>query len=101
MVDMKAEALSETLRNLPDNKIKPFFRYVRENLDQMPNDGTLKKLLQTTYKKFTNYQDTTQIEDNGGAVPSQEWRENFTANVNAVINGTLTPEQAKANLGLV
>ena len=63
IIAQKAEMLTETLASLPDDKIKPFFAYVRATDDVMPTDGRLKVILRSTYKKFTNYQpDAQQVE---------------------------------------
>jgi len=100
LVDQKAELMAETLEALPTDKIKDFFKYIRTNEDSMPSDGVLRKILSNNHKKFTNYTEEAQIEYKG-EYPDEAWRKRFTNQVNRVINGEITSDEAKAEMGLI
>lgn len=48
----KSVLLSDTLHGLPDNQIKPFFKYIRENEDGIPTDGKLLSIFRTLISRF-------------------------------------------------
>ena len=52
MIRNKATMLNESLGGLATNKIEPFFKYLRENCDQLPSDGKIIKTLRETAQKF-------------------------------------------------
>lgn len=63
MIESKSELMSDTLASLQDDKIREFFRYVRENESTMPSDGRLKAILRSTSPRFTKSgPDNLQIE---------------------------------------
>lgn len=52
MIRNKSAMLNESLGGLATNKIEPFFKYLRENCDQLPSDGKIIKTLRETAQKF-------------------------------------------------
>ena len=45
LVRAKAKMLSETLKYLPNEKIEPFFKYVRGSEETFPSDSKLSRLM--------------------------------------------------------
>ena len=98
-IDAKAGLMNETLSSLPTGKITGFFRYVRSIEDSLPNDGTLKKILQASYRKFSNHEEPAQIEYKG-EIPSVEWRSRFWKNIMLMIDKKKDIEEVREEMKL-
>lgn len=100
--EMKLSSIMLKLRGLDHNKISLFFEHVTDNMNHMPSDGELKQHLRNNVQRFGNVvPESHQIESNGAIYPDNEWRKQFTLEVQKVVSGFITPDQAKVNLGLV
>lgn len=100
-IDAKTELTAETLETLSTEKITEFFTYVRRTEDVLPNDGVLKRILIGNHLRFSKQRpEIKQIATSKAELPDEKWLKQFTSKVNAVIDGTITPDEAKASLGL-
>jgi len=99
LIEAKAELTAEALKTLKTSYIKAFFEHARQTEATLPTDGTLKKIFVANVQKFSDVENTVQIEYSFES-PDEDWKARFHVEVKRVIAGISTASESKARLGL-
>ena len=79
LMKVKSALLSDTLVGLPSSNISAFFKYVRENEEELPSDGKLLKILRARIDRFgvSNDRKLEAPKNEDDEIPDSEWKKNL------------------------
>jgi len=96
LIDAKSQLIAETLAKLKTNKITEFFKFVRDTETTLPNDATLKQILEGNQARFGEPITKAPEIEYSGEYPDEDWKRKFTKQINFVIDGRLTTVEFEA-----